>query len=134
MVAAAVLGPPTGWLIDRIGAKSVYLAGIGMLAVSYLTYSLAQSWPVALVAMVAYWLGYSTSVLGCATVCGNCLASRDRATGMMICETVAAGLLGMAGPLIGAWLVATPVGWRLAAFAPCSSWPRWLPWEPSPWC
>ncbi len=104
MVAAAFLGPSTGWLIDRIGTKRVYLAGIGMLIVSYLAYSLAQSWPMALVAMVAYWLGYSTSTLGCATVCGNCLASRDRATGMMICETVAAGLLGMAGPLIGAWL------------------------------
>lgn len=106
MVAAAALGPSTGWLIDRIGAKRVYLAGIVMLAFSYLTYSLAQNWQMALVAMVAYWLGYSTSVLGCATVCGNCLATRDRATGMMICETVGAGLLGMAGPLIGAWLVA----------------------------
>ena len=106
MVAAAILGPSTGWLIDRIGAKRVYLAGIGMLAVSYLAYSLAQSWTMALVAMIAYWLGFSTSILGCATVCGNCLASRDRATGMMVCETVAAGFLGMAGPLIGAWLVA----------------------------
>ncbi len=110
MVAAAVLGPSTGWLIDRIGTKRVYLAGIGMLMVSYLTYSLAQNWLMAMLAMVGYWLGYSTSVLGCATVCGNCLASRDRATGMMICETAAAGLLGMAGPLIGAWLVASSGG------------------------
>lgn len=110
MLAAALLGPMTGWLIDRIGAKRVYLAGIGTLVVSYLAYSLAQSWPVALVAMVAYWLGFSTSTLGCATVCGNCLASRDRATGMMICETLAAGLLGMTGPLIGAWLVANSGG------------------------
>ncbi|MCL4465257.1 MAG: MFS transporter [Chloroflexi bacterium] len=110
MVAAAILGPSTGWLIDRVGAKRVYLAGIGMLVVSYLAYSLAQSWPVALLAMVGYWLGFSTSILGCATVCGNCLASRDRATGMMICETAAAGLLGMAGPLIGAWLVASSGG------------------------
>ncbi len=110
MVAAAVLGPSTGWLIDRVGAKRVYLAGIVMLVISYLAYSLAQSWPMALVAMIAYWLGFSTSILGCATVCGNCLATRDRATGMMICETVAAGLLGMAGPLIGAWLVTSSGG------------------------
>ena len=118
MVAAAILGPSTGWLIDRIGAKRVYLAGIGMLAVSYLTYSLAQNWPMALVAMVGYWLGYSTSILGCATVCGNCLASRDRATGMMICETVAAGVLGMAGPLIGAWLVASSGGVEVSGIRP----------------
>lgn len=54
MVAAAVLGPSTGWLIDRVGAKRIYLVGICMLVVSYLAYSLAQSWPMALVAMVAY--------------------------------------------------------------------------------
>jgi len=118
MVAAAILGPSTGWLIDRFGAKRVYLAGIGMLAVCYLTYALAQSWLMALVAMVAYWLGYSTSVLGCATVCGNCLATKDRATGMMICETVAAGLLGMAGPLIGAWLVASSGGVDVSGIRP----------------
>jgi MFS family permease len=118
MVAAALLGPSTGWLIDRIGTKRVYLAGISMLIVSYLIYSLAQGWPMALLAMVAYWLGYSTSVLGCATVCGNCLASRDRATGMMICETVTAGLLGMAGPLIGAWLVANSGGVGISGIRP----------------
>ncbi len=118
MVAAAILGPSTGWLIDRFGAKRIYLAGIGMLAVCYLTYAIAQNWLMALVAMVAYWLGYSTSILGCATVCGNCLATRDRATGMMICETVAAGLLGMAGPLIGAWLVAGSGGVDVSGIRP----------------
>ena len=118
MVAAALLGPSTGWLIDRIGTKRVYLGGIGMLIVSYLAYALAQSWPMALLAMVAYWLGYSTSILGCATVCGNCLVSRDRATGMMICETVTAGLLGMAGPLIGAWLVASSGGVGVGGIRP----------------
>jgi MFS family permease len=118
MLAAALLGPSTGWLIDRIGAKRVYLAGIGMLAFSYLAYSLAQSWPIALVAMMAYWIGFSTSILGCATVCGNCLASRDRATGMMICETVAAGLLGMSGPLIGAWVVANYGGVGVSGIRP----------------
>jgi MFS family permease len=110
MGMAAVLGPFTGWLIDRVGAKRVYLVGIAFTALSYLAYWLAQSWEMALVAMVAYWLGFSTSILGCATVCGNCLATRDRATGMMICETAAAGLLGMAGPLIGAWMVAQSGG------------------------
>ena len=118
MMAAAVLGPSTGWLIDRIGTKRVYLAGIGMLIVSYLTYALSQNWLMAMLAMVGYWLGYSTSILGCATVCGNCLVSRDRATGMMICETVAAGFLGMAGPLIGAWLVASSGGVGVTGIRP----------------
>ncbi len=36
MAAAAALGPSTGWLIDRLGAKRVYLSGISLLAASYL--------------------------------------------------------------------------------------------------
>jgi MFS family permease len=105
MVSAASLSPLMGWFIDRSGPKRVYLLGIGLLAVSYLTYGVAHSWIVTAMAMVAYWMGYSISSHSCATVCGNCLANEDRATGMTICETVAAGLLGMAGPMIGAWLV-----------------------------
>ena len=37
---------------------------------------------------------------------------------MMICETVAAGLLGMAGPLIGAWLVANSGGVDVGGIRP----------------
>ncbi len=105
MIAAGVIGPFTGWFIDRTGPKKIYLFGIGLLAVSYFTYAVAQSWLVTILAMAAYWMGSSVSLHSCATVWGNCLANEDRATGMMICETVAAGLLGMAGPMIGAWLV-----------------------------
>ena len=105
MIAAGVLAPLTGWIIDRTGPKRIYLFGIGLLGISYFTYGVAQSWLLTITAMAAYWLGYSASVHSCATVCGNCLTNEDRATGMTICETVAAGLLGMAGPMIGAWLV-----------------------------
>ncbi len=106
MVIAGLVAPLTGWFIDRIGPKKIYLIGIGVLGVSYLTYGIAQNWTITIIAMAAYWLGWSVSIHGCATICGNCLANEDRATGMMICETIAAGLLGMAGPMLGAWLVA----------------------------
>ncbi len=105
MIVAGFSGPFTGGLIDRIGPKKIYLLGIGFLAVSYLTFSLAQHWELTIVAMVGYWLGYATSVHSCATICGNCLVNRDRATGMLICETAAAGLLGVAGPMLATWLV-----------------------------
>jgi MFS family permease len=105
MVAAGIIGPLTGWFIDRSGPKRIYLLGIGLLAISYFTYALAQNWLITAFAMISYWLGFSVSIHSCATICGNCLANEDRATGMMICETVAAGLLGMAGPMLGAWLV-----------------------------
>ena len=35
-MVAGLAGPFTGWLIDRHGPRSFYLAGIGLLAVSYL--------------------------------------------------------------------------------------------------
>jgi MFS family permease len=106
MAVAGLLGPFTGGLIDRNGPKKLYLLGIVLLAVSYLVYGLAQNWSITIIAMIAYWLGWSTSIHSCATICGNCLVNRDRATGMMICEAVAAGLLGMAGPMLATWLVA----------------------------
>ena len=105
MAVAGLSSPFTGWIIDRIGIKRVYLVGISLLAISWLTYGLAQSWPIIIFAMLAYWLGFRTSMHSCAVVCGNSLATEDRATAMSCCETLAAGLLGMAGPLLGALLV-----------------------------
>ncbi len=118
MAIAGLFGPFTGWFIDRLGPKRVYLVGIGFMALSYLTYGLAQDWGVTVVAMIAYWMGFSTSAHSCATVCGNCLVNRDRATGMLICETVAAGLLGMAGPMLATWMVAFFGGVNIGGIRP----------------
>jgi len=98
MVIAGLLGPFTGTLIDRNGPKRVYLIGIGTLMFSYLIYALAPNWIFCLLAMSIYWIGNSSASHSCATICGNCLANEDRARGMMLCETAAAGLLGIAGP------------------------------------
>ena len=118
MVIAAVTGPLTGWYMDRLGPKRIYLVGIAFMAVSYLTYGLAQSWETAILAMIAYWLGFSTSVHSCSTICGNCLANKDRATGMTICETVAAGLLGMAGPMLATWVITLGGGVNVRGIRP----------------
>ena len=118
MIVAGIAGPLTGWFIDRTGPKNLYLLGIGLLAISYLTYGIAHSWTITIIAMTAYWLGFSISIHSCATVCGNCLTNEDRATGMTICETVAAGLLGMAGPMLGAWLVTIYGGVNVAGIRP----------------
>jgi MFS family permease len=118
MIVAGVLSPFTGWFIDRTGPKRIYLFGIGFLALSYLTYGMAQNWLVTTAAMMAYWLGHSISIHSCATICGNCLDNQDRATGMTICETVAAGVLGMAGPMLGAWLVTLSGGVTASGIRP----------------
>ena len=131
MLVAGLAGPFTGWLIDRHGPRTFYLAGIALLAVAYLTYALAQSWPITILAMMAYWLGYSVSGHSCATICGNCLANQDRATGMTICETVAAGLLGIVGPILGAVIVVSSGHVDAARSARCSCWPSPSPSGPS---
>ena len=118
MGIAGLLSPLTGWLIDRIGTKTIYLIGISLLVISYLTYGVAQSWTIIIIAMAAYWLGYTTSMHSCATVCGNSLANEDRATGMSFCETLAAGLLGMAGPMLGALLVTAFGGVNISGIRP----------------
>jgi len=107
MGVASLMSPLTGSLIDRFGVKTIYLIGIGFLFMSYLTYGVAQNWTVIIIAMMAYWLGHTTSVHGCLTVCGNSLANEDRATAMTFCETLTAGLLGLVGPMFGALLVTT---------------------------
>lgn len=115
---AGLLSPFTGWLIDRIGAKRIYLIGISLLAIYYLTYGVARSWTIIIFGMTAYWLGFTTSMHSCATVCGNSLANKDRATGMSLCETLAAGLLGIAGPMLGALLVTTFGGVNISGIRP----------------
>ena len=118
MGAAAILSPFTGWLIDRIGTKRIYLGGIGLLAISFLTYGVAQNWQTIIIAMLAYWVGFTTSMHGCSVICGNSLAKEDRVTAMSCCETLALGLMGMAGPMIGALLITTFGGLHISGIRP----------------
>ncbi len=106
MCIAGLASPLAGWLIDRIGIKKVYLTGIGLLFAAYLFYGIAFSWVIIIFAMAAFWLGENISGHSCATVCANSLANVDRATGMTLCETFASGIVGIGGPVIGAFLVA----------------------------
>jgi len=54
----------------------------------------------------------------CSIICGNSLATRDRATAMSCYETLAAGVLGLLGPMVGASLVATFGGITLHGIRP----------------
>ena len=118
MGIAGLLSPLTGWLIDRIGTKKIYLIGISLLAASYLSYAIARSWIIIVIAMCAWWIGDTVSIHGCATVCGNSLANKDRATGMSLCETFAMGFLGIIATIIGAFLVALSGGVSVEAIRP----------------
>jgi len=118
MAAAGIAAPFIGWIIDRRGVRQLYLVGIGLLALSYLIYSVAGSWSIAMLAMVAYWLGRTLSGQGCKTICGNSIRSEDRATAMSLCETLAAGVLGMLAPLIAVAVVARFGGATISGIRP----------------
>ena len=118
MGISGLVSPFMGWLVDRSGVKRIYLIGIGLLTVSYLTYGVAQSWTIIIIAMVAYWLGTTVSIHGCAVICGNSLANEDRVTGMSLCETFAAGILGLIAPMLGALLVTTFGGVNVSGIRP----------------
>ena len=118
MAAAGLLGPFTGWIIDRIGTKRIYLVGITLLFISWSIYGMAQSWQIIIIAMLVYWLGFRTSAHSCSVICGNSLAAGDRVTAMSCCEALAAGLLGMAGPVLGALLVNTFGGVNINGIRP----------------
>jgi MFS family permease len=105
MLFAAFLAPYTGTLMDRIGPKRIYLISIVFLSLSWLVYGLAWTWPVIIFAMILYYIGFRTSLHCCGGICASCLDSADRATAMSICETLAAGFLGIVGPLVGAFIV-----------------------------
>lgn len=118
MGIAGIIAPLTGWLMDRNGPKIIYLLGISLLAIFYFLFGVANFWQITIVGMVAYWVGFSVSIHSCATICGTCLSNEDRATGMMICETVAAGVLGMIGPMLSAWIVTRSGGINIAGIKP----------------
>ncbi len=118
MLLAGLVSPLTGRIIDHNGPKRLYLIGIGILAASYLLYGLSPGWLMCAAAMVVYNIGYGTSIHSCATICGNCLVNENRARGMMICETLAAGMLGMAGPMLAAWVVTGFGGVTVAGIRP----------------
>ena len=105
MILAGLLGPLTGHLIDTKGPKIVYLVGIALLFTSYILYGSSAVWPIAAVATIVYYIGQGVGSHSCATICGNCLRNKDRAKGMLICESLAAGVLGMIGPAFSGWVL-----------------------------
>ena len=46
MGIAGLVSPFLGWTIDRSGVKRIYLIGITLLVISYLTYGVAQYWTI----------------------------------------------------------------------------------------
>jgi MFS family permease len=110
LITGGLLAPVIGSLIDKNGPKKVYMFGIAVLAGGYLALASANVWQVAALGIFLHSMGGRMSIQGCSTICGNCLANCDRAKGMLICESLAAGVLGMLGPMLSGWLMVNVMG------------------------
>lgn len=105
MICAGLLAPLLGQNIDRHGPKKMYLFGIFVLLAGYAAFSGAKIWQIAALGMFLHQMGQTLAGQSCANICGNCLANCDRAKGMLVCETLAAGVLGMVGPVLSGWFL-----------------------------
>jgi len=105
MICSALLAPYLGQHIDRHGPKKMYIFGIAVLLGGYLALWGAPVWQVAALGMFLHTMGSTLGGQSCSNICGNCLESCDRAKGMLVCETFAAGALGMIGPAFAGWFL-----------------------------
>jgi len=105
MIVSALMAPILGQHIDRHGPKKMYIFGILVLLGGYIALWGAPVWQVAALGMFLHTMGSTLGGQSCSNICGNCLASCDRAKGMLVCETFAAGALGMIGPAFAGWFL-----------------------------
>lgn len=110
LVMAGLLGPFLGQQIDSHGPKKMYILGISVLIGGYVAFAGAHIWQVAALGMFLHQMGTTLGGQSCANICGNCLANRDRAKGMLVCETLAAGALGMLAPTLSGWILVNLMG------------------------
>jgi len=110
MVFAGLIAPLLGNHIDKHGPKKMYIFGICVLIGGYAAFAGAKAWQVAALGMFLHQMGSTLGGQSCVNICGNCLANCDRAKGMLVCETFAAGVLGMLAPTISGWLLVNVMG------------------------
>ena len=109
-LVAAVMAPFLGSYIDINGPKKMYILGIVVLLLGYIALWGAPIWQIAALGMFLHTMGGTLGGQSCANICGNCLESCDRAKGMLVCETFAAGVLGMIGPAFAGWFLVNIMG------------------------
>ena len=105
LVTAGLIGPWLGQQIDRHGPKKMYILGICILIFGYIAFSTANIWQVAALGMFLHQMCQTLGGQSCANICGNCLSNCDRGKGVMVCETLAAGALGMLAPMLAGWIM-----------------------------
>ncbi len=103
-LAGAAIAVPTGWLADRYGIRRLLLLGTPLMALGALIFALAPNWMFILIAFLLARLALRLVMTVCPMVCGSCLKSEERATGMQLCDTLSA-VPRLVAPVVGSFLV-----------------------------
>jgi len=103
-IASTLVTLPTGWLADRYGIKRVLLVAMPVMAMGYLVFGLAQGWQITMIALFLTSLSWDMAMTVCPMICGNSLASAERATGMQLCDTLAA-IPRIVAPVVAAFII-----------------------------
>jgi len=116
-IANTLLSIPFGLLADRQGVKKMMIASITLFAVGYSIFGLAQSWEITIFAFLFTAIAVQVFNNICPMVCGACLNSVERTTGMQLCDTVAA-LPRLFAPLAAAILISLLGGLTIEGIRP----------------
>jgi MFS family permease len=103
-IASTLIALPTGWLADRYGIRRILLLALPLMALGYAVFGSAQGWQVTMAALFITSLSMDMAMTVCPLICGNSLASAERATGMQLCDTVSA-LPRVIAPVAAAYLI-----------------------------
>ncbi|MGD0804571.1 MAG: MFS transporter [Candidatus Bathyarchaeia archaeon] len=89
-VATMLLSIPSGLLADRQGIKKMMMASLLLFTLGYSIFGLALNWQLTALAYICIAIAILVANNVCPMVCGSCLNSVERTTGMQLCDTVAA--------------------------------------------
>ncbi len=102
--AGSIVTLPTGWLADRYGIRKIFLLATPFVALAALFFALALNWLMVIPAIIIMALATRMLETVCPMVCGSCLKSSERATGMQLCDTVTA-IPSLFSPVVGAVII-----------------------------
>jgi len=116
-LVSATISAPTGWLADKWGIKRVLLFGLPLMAFAALIFAVSNNWLMVLPAFLLSMLSLRQVTTVCPMVCGSCLKSEERATGMQLCDTLSAAPR-LVAPIFAAFIITAFGGITLEGIRP----------------
>ncbi len=116
-IASSINSLPSGWVANKRGTRIIFMYGTLLMVSAALLFSIAGDWLLCIPAIILMTMGTGTSGMICSMMCGSCLNSEERATGMQICDSLSA-IPRLAAPLVAAYLVMSLGGLTVTGIRP----------------